>query len=136
MATSIVLSDQPFEEHRDTSIFIVDWEVMHMNRRHFDVAQMTVELYLLWLRKDITAALWIMEGLVAAFDGLDDQEFVFRVAMHMGSYMICMAPLTPEWGTPEELEGFVGVGRDILVHAWNKDRDWFVNTKLACLFSQ
>lgn len=134
IVTSIVLPDQPLEEHRDTNIFVVDWEVIHMNCRHFDVGQMAMELYLLWLREGITAGLWIMEGFIAVFHGLDE-ELAFRIAIHMGSYLICMAPLIPEWGTPEQLEDLVRIGRDILVHAWNKDGSWFGNSKLVCLFS-
>ncbi|KEF57998.1 uncharacterized protein A1O9_05921 [Exophiala aquamarina CBS 119918] len=131
---NIVLSDRPLEEHRETRIFVVDWEVIHMGGRHFDFGQMAVELYLLWLRKGITAGLWILEGLITAFHGLDE-DLAFRVAIHMGSYLICMAPLTPEWGTPEQIEDLVRAGRDILFHAWNKDGVWFGNSELACLFT-
>ena len=74
-----------------------------------------------------------MEGLVAEFDGLNE-ELSFRIAIHMGSYLICMAPLTPEWGTPEQLADLVCAGRDILVHAWKEDRSWFRKGKVACLF--
>lgn len=135
-ATSIVLRDQPLEEHRDTDVFVVDWETVHLGCRHVDLGQMAVDVYLLWLTKGITGGRWIMEGLIAAFDGLDDEKLAFRTAIHMGSFLICMMPLTPEWGTPEQIEDLVRTGRDILVHAWNKDRAWFSNSELACLFSR
>lgn len=107
-----------------------------MGCRHFDVGQMAVDLYLLWLSKGSRAGLWMMEGLLAEFDGLEDEQLAFRIAIRMGSFLICMMPLTPDWGTPAQIEGFLRVGRDIVVHAWNKDRAWFEKGELACLLSR
>lgn len=105
-----------------------------MSPRHFDIGQMSMELYLMWLHKDMSAALWIMKGFIGALDGLSE-ELGFRVALHMGSYLVCMSPLMPDLGTPEQIEGFIRVGKDIMVHAWNKDKSWFLNSHLACLFN-
>lgn len=108
-----------------------------MNCRHFDIGQMAVDLYLLWLSKGSKAGLWMMEGLLAEFDGLENEQLTFRIAIRIGSFLVCMLPLTPDWETPEmKIEDFVRAGRDIIVHAWNKDRAWFENSELACLFSR
>jgi hypothetical protein len=131
-----VLSDLPFQDQQETSIFIVDWEVIHMNAgRHFDLGQMAIDLYLLWYVKGIRAALWILEGLTSALKDLDE-DLAFRTAIRMGSFLICMMPLMPEWGPPEKIEELIGIGRDIAVHAWNRDRAWFQDSELACLFSR
>jgi hypothetical protein len=39
----------------------------------------------------------------------------------------------PAWGR-ENYERVVAVGKDIIVHAWKKDREWFQEGDLAGLF--
>jgi hypothetical protein len=132
-ATSTVLHENKAEEAATARLYIVDWETIHLNGRHFDIGQMAVELYLLWIRDGMTAGIWLMNGLVSAIDKLDE-KLAYRVAMHMGSYLICMATFPPEWGDEEKIKGIVSHGRDMIVHAWNKDRVWFEQRELACLF--
>jgi hypothetical protein len=101
----------------------------------FDVGQMVAEMYALWLYKSIVAGLWMLQGLVAAYRP-PSQEFAFRAALQVGAHLICITTAFGNWGTPQQLEEVVRVGRDIVLHAWHKDRTWFEQGELACLFAE
>jgi hypothetical protein len=40
------------------------------------------------------------------------------------------------WGTPDQIQNIAGLARDIIVKAWNRDREWFGKGELACLFTK
>jgi hypothetical protein len=42
----------------------------------------------------------------------------------------------PGWGTDEQVQQVVAVGRDLISKALRKERAWFENGDLACLFKQ
>lgn len=131
--TSVLLPNEPIQEGVDVPVFLIDWECAQLGVPSIDIGQMMAELYALWLYKSIGAARWMMEGVLDAYGDIDE-EFAFRTAIQVGSHLICITPTFPDWGTPEQIEGVVRVGRDIIVHAWKKDRPWFEKGDLACLF--
>ena len=127
------MPDRELDGLGDVTVFVIDWECVHLAPAHFDLGQLVGELYTLWFCKDVEAGLWIIEGVASAFEGLTE-EFAFRVAIHAGAHLICMTASRPEWGDPEKLADVAREGRDIIVHAWNKERAWFEKSHLACLF--
>jgi hypothetical protein len=131
---SILLPDAPLGGSGEVEVFVIDWECVHLAPAHFDLGQLVGELYTLWFCKDIAAGLWIMEGIVAEIEGLNE-KLAFRVAIHAGAHLICMTASRPEWGGPEKLQEVAREGRDIVVHAWKKDRAWFERSRLGVLFS-
>ena len=114
-------------------VFVIDWEIAHLGVLSIDYGQMMAELYALWLYKGITAGLWVMEGYADAYGDVSE-AFAFRAAIQMGTHLLCITTTFPGWGTPQRVEDVACVGRDIIVHAWEKDRDWFEKSELACLF--
>ena len=74
-----------------------------------------------------------MEGLVEGY-GKSSEDFAFRNAIQTGTHLRCVTTDGPKWGTPSQLEEVVGVGRDVIVHAWKRDRAWFEKGDLAYLF--
>ena len=96
---------------------------------------MTLELYLLWLCHGNRAGLWILEGFLSVLPAFEDEAFVWRIATQMGTYLICIGPLRPgsDLGEPETV---IELGRDITVNAWNRNRAWFNERELGCLFSR
>jgi hypothetical protein len=94
---------------------------------------MIAEMYALWLYKSLKQGLWMMQGFTKGF-GKDDEASAFRTAQQVGTHLLCVTTDDPSWGPPEEAEHVVRIGRDIIVHAWKKDRAWFENSELKCLF--
>lgn len=95
---------------------------------------MIAELYKTKLFKDIDAGLWIIQGFLKGYGSLSD-ELAFRVAIHVGTHLICWGSRVPGWGSQEQIEDVVKIGRDLVVQAWNKNRVWFDGDALGCLFS-
>lgn len=114
-------------------MFIVDWEMSHIGSRALDLGQMIAELYETKLFKNVDGGLWIMQGFLEGYGALDD-EMAFRTAIHVGVHLICWGSRVPGWGTQKQIEEVVKVGRDLIVHGWKKDKDWFAEGSLSCLF--
>lgn len=131
---SILLPNAPILEGRDVPVFVIDWEMAHLGVPNVDFGQMIAEMYTTWLFKSIPSGLWMMESLVYAY-GEVTEEFAFRTAIQVGTHLVCVIS-TLGWGPPEQVEKAIVIGRDIIVHAWNKDRSWFEKGELACIFSQ
>ncbi|EWY99917.1 hypothetical protein FOYG_03844 [Fusarium oxysporum NRRL 32931] len=103
---NIVLPNAAIKEGTEIPLFVVNWELTRLGLPSVDFGQMIAEMYALWLWKSVDAGLWMMEGFIKGYGARG----------------------------PENYERVVAVGRDIIVHAWKKDREWFEEGDLACLF--
>ena len=90
------------------------------------------ELYELYLYRGILAGLWLIDGFCAGY-GIEDDAFAFRTAVHVGTHLVCFGSV-PGWGTAEQVLEVVAKGKEIIVRAWKKDREWFIASELASLF--
>lgn len=115
-------------------MLVIDWEMAHLGVPNLDFGEMIAELYTIWLYKRVPAALWIMEAFVDAH-GEVSLGHAFRTAVQVGAHIVCVTSIVG-WGAPNEIEKAVVVGKDIIVHAWEKDRAWFEEGDLACIFRQ
>ncbi|KAK4250571.1 kinase-like domain-containing protein [Corynascus novoguineensis] len=129
-----LLSDRPLGEADQLPVFIVDWEMCQFSLPPLDLGQMIAELYQLSLFKDIDEGKWLIEGFTAGYGSVND-EFAFRTALHVGTHLIAFGSQVPGWGSETQVQHVVGLGKDIILRAWNKDRSWFEGGDLACLFS-
>ena len=118
-------------------MFVVDWEMAQPGVPSLGLGQMIAELYQLWLYKSIDASLWVIQGIVEAYGGGGGggEDFAFRTAIQVGVHLISFGTFIQGWGTPEQVEAVARIGRDIIVNAWERRRDWFEGGDLACLFS-
>lgn len=130
---SILLPDSPIQEGSNIPVFVIDWEMSQMGVPNLDIGQMIAELFEMKLYKSVTAGLWMMQGFVEGYGGVSE-DFAFRTAIQVGAHMVCFGTSVEGWGTPEKVEMVARTGRDIIVHAWQKDREWFEGGDLACLF--
>ncbi|KAI2701938.1 hypothetical protein CBS147332_7714 [Penicillium roqueforti] len=130
---NVLLPNEPLTRQTKTTMFIVDWEMSHIGSRALDLGQMIAELYETKLFKNVDGGLWIMQGFLEGYGALDD-EMAFRTAIHVGVHLICWGSRVPGWGTQKQIEEVVKVGRDLIVHGWKKDKDWFAEGSLSCLF--
>ncbi|KAI1354593.1 kinase-like domain-containing protein [Xylaria sp. FL0043] len=130
---NILLPDRPIKEGSEVTLFVIDWEMSQLGVPNLDIGQMIAELYELKLYKNITAGLWMVQGFVEGYGEVSD-DFAFRTAIQIGTHLISFGTSVQGWGTPEQVEMVARTGRDIIVHAWQKDREWFQEGDLVCLF--
>lgn len=132
---SILLPNSPIQEGVETPLFLIDWEMAQLGVPNLDHGQMLCEMYQLWLYKKIDAALWMVQGYA---EGLGEQsdDFAFRTAIQLGCHLVSFGTIVPGWGTQEQVEDAARQGRDIIVNAWNRNREWFEKSDLACLLSR
>ncbi|CAG8894223.1 unnamed protein product [Penicillium salamii] len=117
-----------------TTLFIVDWELSQVGARALDLGQMIAELYETKLFKNLDNGLQIIQGFTKAYGPIND-GMAYRTAIHVGVHLICWGSRVPGWGSQEQVEEVVKVGRDIIVHAWKKDKTWFREGQLGSLFA-
>lgn len=115
-------------------VYIIDWELSHLSDLAFDLGQMISELFELKHFKNIDAGIWLIEALMKGYGKLED-EIAFRTAIHVGVHLICWGSRVPGWGTKEQVEKVVEIGRGFVVEGWNRDKNYFEKTALKCLFS-
>ncbi|KAI2639595.1 kinase-like domain-containing protein [Hypomontagnella submonticulosa] len=131
---NILLPKSPIQEGVDVPMFVIDWEMSQIGKPNLDLGQMIAELYELKLYKDISAGLWMVQGFVDGY-GTVSEGFAFRTAIQFGAHLISFGTSVQGWGTQEQVENCARLGKDIIIHAWEKDRSWFEGGDLACLFS-
>ncbi|KAG6316025.1 hypothetical protein E4U44_000992 [Claviceps purpurea] len=129
---NVLLPDAALQENPPTPVKIVDWEMAQLGIRAEDVGQLIAELWQLKLYKGIYAGIWIIEGFVAGY-GTMDTAFGFRALLHVGAHMVCFGSRTANWGTRSQNEHIARIGRDVLLRAWEKDRQAFKGHDLHCL---
>ncbi|KAI0194991.1 kinase-like domain-containing protein [Astrocystis sublimbata] len=131
---NVLLPDSPIRgSGDDLTLFVIDWEMSQLGLPNLDLGQMIAELYELKLYKNITASLWTAQGFIEGY-GAVSNDFAFRTLIQTGAHLISFGTSVQGWGTPEQVEMVARTGRDIIVHAWRKDLEWFLRGDLACLF--
>lgn len=122
----------------ETNLFIIDWELAQFGRTEYDLGQMIGDLYeRKHFTKNADSALWIIQGFVDGYGALSEDS-AFRIAIHAGVHLICwsirrnpVASSTEPWG---QIQDAIRIGTDFVVKAWGRDRTWFEQSELACLF--
>ncbi|KAJ5139231.1 uncharacterized protein N7515_004079 [Penicillium bovifimosum] len=132
---SVLIPNVHLTGKSETTLFVVDWEMSHIGSRALDLGQMIAELYETKLFRNVDAGVWVIKGLLEGYGSLSD-EIGFRTAIHVGAHLVCWGSRVPGWGSPQQVEDVVKVGRDLIVHGWRKDRTWFEGDTLSCLFTR
>ncbi|KAJ6109936.1 hypothetical protein N7486_002171 [Penicillium sp. IBT 16267x] len=130
---NVLIPNTPLDEKSDTTLFVIDWELCQVGPRALDLGQMIAELYETKLFKDVDCGMWVIKGLMEGYGPLDD-EIAFRTAIHIGVHLAVWGSRVQGWGTQEQIEEVVKVGRDLIVQGWNKNKAWFEGKDLECLF--
>ncbi|KAH8688787.1 kinase-like domain-containing protein [Talaromyces proteolyticus] len=140
-AGNVLIPNTPSLEKRQAEgidLYVIDWELSQFGRKEYDVGQMIGDLYERKHFLDVDSAIWAMQGFVAGYGPLD-HAMAFRAAIHAGVHLICWYirrnPTAPFLEDPKLIHGAIRTGTDFIVKAWEKDRVWFENSPLACLFA-
>ncbi|TVY41389.1 4-hydroxytryptamine kinase [Lachnellula subtilissima] len=132
---NVLLNNAPFPDPEEPlKLFIIDWELSHLSNHAFDLGQMFAELFELKHFKGLDAGVWLIEAFMKGYGKLEEQV-AFRTAIHVGAHLICWGSRVQGWGTQEQIERVVEVGRDFIVKGWEKDRGYFEETPLRSLFT-
>lgn len=118
-------SDQATTTTTTTTLLVSDWELTHCGPRALDLGQMLAELYLLKHFKDIDAGESIARGFLQGYYPPLSEDMAFRTLIHVGVHFIFFGSVVPGWGSEEQVEGIVRLGREFVVRAWGRDREWF-----------
>lgn len=114
-------------------MFAIDWELTQIGHKALDLGQMIAELYETKLFKGVEHGIWIIEGFLEGYGSLSD-EMAFRTAIHVGVHLICWGSRVSNWGTQNQVEDVVKVGKDLVLQAWARNKSWFEQDAMGCLF--
>ncbi|KAH6661238.1 kinase-like domain-containing protein [Truncatella angustata] len=131
---NIVIGNLPVQKDDEIPVFVIDWEMAQLGVHSLDFGQMLGEMYALWVYRRSETGLWLLEGFCEGLH-LKDEKVAFRTAAQLGCHLVAFDSVIPTWGTPEQGKECARVGRDLIVHAWKRDRLWFEQSDLACLFA-
>lgn len=128
-----MIGDVPIREGTEIPLFVIDWEMAQLGSRSLDFGQMLAEMYAIWLYRKVDAGLWLVQGFSEGL-ALQDEKVAFRVAAQVGCHLVAFDSNIPDWGTPEQQRECARIGRDLIVHGRQGDREWFDQSELAGLF--
>jgi hypothetical protein len=114
-------------------IYVIDWELSHITSTAFDLGQMIGDLFETRHYKDIEATEWLIEAFMDGYGPVND-DIAFKTAVQVGAHLICWGSMTAK-GSPEQTEQGLRIGCDFVVRGWKKDKAFFNETVLKCLFS-
>lgn len=127
----------PLSSDAPNNILVIDWELSQYGHRAYDLGKMFGDLCEKQFLDNSESAVWIIEGFVEGYGGMDE-ELAFRTAIHTGTqflhWCIRRPPNAELLATPERITDAMKLGRDYIVKAWMKDREWFEGTALGPLF--
>ncbi|KAG0648904.1 Psilocybin biosynthesis kinase [Hyphodiscus hymeniophilus] len=132
---NVLLPNTPFPPPTEPlTVFVIDWEMAQLSSIAFDLGQMFAELFELKHFKDVDAGVWLIESFVEGY-GKIDEELAFKTAIHAGAHLICWGSRVAGWGTREQVETVVEIGRDWVVRGWERDAVYFQGTASKHLFA-
>ncbi|BCR83890.1 uncharacterized protein ACHE_11292A [Aspergillus chevalieri] len=131
---STVLDCQQQRPKPTPTLFITDWELSQCGPRALDLGQMIGELYMLKHFKNLDAGLWIIQDFIEGYLPALNVDMAFRAAIHAGVHLVAWGSSVQGWGTEEQVENVVSVGRDFVMRGWERDMAWFKKSALGCLF--
>lgn len=133
-ANSILLKDQPtIPTDVPLTLNIIDFELSQLNSLAYDLGQCCAELWFLSHFKGNSAGTQLITAFLRGYGAIDDKT-AFRVALHFGVHCVIWPARVGTWGKGQILEKCVEIGRDHMINAWNKDRNWFRGTVLGEMF--
>jgi len=95
---------------------------------------MIAEMWKVTVCRGLDSGRWLIRGFMDGYGPVGD-DVAFRAAIAVGTHLISFSPFGNEhWGPPEKIEEAVRTGKDVVVNAWKKNRAWFDNGDLECLF--
>ncbi|PYH77204.1 hypothetical protein BO82DRAFT_345428 [Aspergillus uvarum CBS 121591] len=118
---------------RTLSLSIIDWETSQLGSVAIDLGQMFAELYVLAHFQFVTVASRMISPFMVGYGPLND-ELAFRVALEFGIHLVLWPCREPCIRDDPLVTRCVGLGKDMIVHAEEKDKLWFRDGVLDSIF--
>jgi hypothetical protein len=135
--SSVLLSkSQLADSCSPLSLCVIDWEISHVGSLASDTAQMFAGLYLLDHSQSTTAGCAMIAAFSAGYGALTD-EVAFRVASEFGVRLLSVSVPSHEPGdsSDSQVREILELGRDMVVHAEDRDKAWFRGGVLDGIFT-
>ncbi|KAB8297164.1 hypothetical protein EYC80_002545 [Monilinia laxa] len=120
---NVLLPSAMLSPNTPALIFITDHELSHLASPVFDLAQMCAELFMLTYFKSIPAGKQILTAFLEGYGPIDEDKR-WKMMIYIGCHLVGWGPRVAGWGTTEQVEGCVKLGRDLVVGGWRRDRHW------------
>ncbi|KAF7856261.1 uncharacterized protein EAF02_011520 [Botrytis sinoallii] len=120
---NVLLPDTLLSSSIPAAIFITDHELSHLSTPIFDLAQMCAELFMLTFFKSIPAGKEILTAFIEGYGSIEEDKR-WRMLIYIGCHLTCWGSRTAGWGTLEQVEACVKLGRDLVINGWEKNREW------------
>ncbi|KAJ3097573.1 hypothetical protein HK100_005309 [Physocladia obscura] len=138
---NILIPNSGWQVDKDASentLHVIDWEFAQFSHRSTDFGQLIGDLYERKVFGNLENGVQVMEGLIDGYGPLSD-EMAFRTAMYVGMHLVIYYLRRPMSGprvvSEEAIVAGLTIGRDFMVKAWAKDREFFEGSELASLFT-
>ncbi|KAL6399593.1 hypothetical protein AUP68_16998 [Ilyonectria robusta] len=112
---------------------IIDWELAQLGTPAYDLGQLFAEFYFLTHFQSIPAGTALISSFMNGYGPLTG-EMAFRVAVDFGAHLVLWPYRTSGAGEGEVVETCVGIGRDAITHAEERDKSWFKGGVLHSVF--
>ncbi|KUJ21982.1 uncharacterized protein LY89DRAFT_778327 [Mollisia scopiformis] len=134
---NVLLPSGPIPESSDKQlkVFVIDWEMSQLSIPAFDLGQMIAELYELKHFKNYDAGVWLIESFIKGY-GEMDEEMKWKTIIHTGAHLICWGTRVAGWGSKEQQEDVVRVGKQWIINGWERKKDAFEGMVLGRLFNE
>ncbi|KAL5685070.1 hypothetical protein EMGR_004656 [Emarellia grisea] len=131
---NVLLSNGPLSaEFCPLDLRVIDWELSQLGSIAVDLGQMFAELYALSHFHSVTAASAMISSFMAGYGSLRD-ELAFRVALEFGMHLSLWPCREPANNGDQLVKRCVCLGKDMIVHAEEKDKLWFRSGILDSIF--
>lgn len=132
--SSVLLPSGPIPTPETSlKVLIIDWEMSQLAIPAFDLGQMIAESYELEHFKGYDAGIWLIEGFIEGY-GEMSEEMKWKTVIHAGTHLVCWGSRVAGWGSEEQVEAVVKVGRNWIVGGWEENRSAFQGMVLDGLF--
>ncbi|KAJ5885502.1 hypothetical protein N7495_010012 [Penicillium taxi] len=133
--TGNVLIPKAFLGQSEVTMFVVDWEMSQISNRGLDLGQMIAEVLQTKLFKQVEGSIWVIDGFLQGYGHLTD-DMAFRTVIHAGVHLICWGSRVTGWGSQQQIEEVVQVGKDFIEQGWMRNKAWFEGGSLEFLFKR
>ncbi|KAL3452061.1 hypothetical protein BJX65DRAFT_303774 [Aspergillus insuetus] len=114
------------------SLAIINWETSCYDHFTRDVANMIAGLYMQKHFSGSDSALIVLQGFVANYSALSEEE-AYRAVAQVGENFFHWTAYAPETGTEEQVREIVELGEALITMGMEEDRNGVMGTFLRCL---
>ncbi|RAH55273.1 hypothetical protein BO85DRAFT_499076 [Aspergillus piperis CBS 112811] len=124
------------ENSNDITLCVVDWETCQFGSYMQDIARFIADIYVLSHFNGNEFSVQLMDGIMKGYRRLNEEE-LFQLAAYIGILLLNWEFVIVDDGPGgDELKMTIAAfAANVFLKACEKDREWFTNGDLRCLFN-